>query len=436
MLGWYLSLAPEDRRIILGEGGLQFFLQNHPNLEVLEDYVYLKYRLQQSETLKVFPGDFQNGANRSQLQLPEGVHSDPAVHLTGHGDPLTQNQSRLNSSTAATPLVMESDQSRQRGESGYWIHDPVAHHQSYASTLQTRAELQPPPPPPAGPTGGDLRREWEKSHSLINDDRSILMCLTSENLSMSDDKAPVQPVYDNSCNPPGVKRTAAASCCDAGLDSKPKSFTSISTQTEAPSSAEKSVMTVVLMSDLDCLSEELKRLQMPEECNEPKKKSQRAEDLPTETKNILQKLERDYKLLQQQLLMGVPLEQLSPLCVDPKVTPPGAGSSPAQVIGKDKACQTGLLVVVVTLTSNLFSLSPGQEVQRPGESGRHEERKSFQTQDESEEAADLANDGLIKQTASEEPGTDDIWFDAKEELNLQELAAENGPNSDVADNQS
>ncbi|XP_041118962.1 RNA-binding protein 44 isoform X2 [Polyodon spathula] len=42
LLGWYLMLPPEDRRIIQGEGGLLQFLQKHPAFEVAKHSWHLK----------------------------------------------------------------------------------------------------------------------------------------------------------------------------------------------------------------------------------------------------------------------------------------------------------------------------------------------------------------------------------------------------------
>ncbi|XP_070771062.1 LOW QUALITY PROTEIN: RNA-binding protein 44 [Enoplosus armatus] len=43
LLGWYLSLSPEDRKIIQDEGGFHQFLQRHPALELSRHHVYVKY---------------------------------------------------------------------------------------------------------------------------------------------------------------------------------------------------------------------------------------------------------------------------------------------------------------------------------------------------------------------------------------------------------
>ncbi|XP_078142056.1 RNA-binding protein 44 [Centroberyx gerrardi] len=44
LLGWYLSLPSEDRKIIQDEGGFQQFLQRHPALTLAKHHVYVKYR--------------------------------------------------------------------------------------------------------------------------------------------------------------------------------------------------------------------------------------------------------------------------------------------------------------------------------------------------------------------------------------------------------
>ncbi|XP_054870911.1 RNA-binding protein 44-like [Amphiprion ocellaris] len=43
LLNWYLSLSPEDRRIVQAEGGFRQFLQRHPALELTRRHVYVKY---------------------------------------------------------------------------------------------------------------------------------------------------------------------------------------------------------------------------------------------------------------------------------------------------------------------------------------------------------------------------------------------------------
>ncbi|XP_018559878.1 RNA-binding protein 44 isoform X2 [Lates calcarifer] len=45
LLGWYLGLSPEDRKIIQDEGGFHHFLQRHPALELSRHHVYVKYNI-------------------------------------------------------------------------------------------------------------------------------------------------------------------------------------------------------------------------------------------------------------------------------------------------------------------------------------------------------------------------------------------------------
>ncbi|XP_034417665.1 RNA-binding protein 44 [Cyclopterus lumpus] len=43
LLGWFLSLSPEDRKIILDDGGFQQFLLRHPSLALSPHHVYVKH---------------------------------------------------------------------------------------------------------------------------------------------------------------------------------------------------------------------------------------------------------------------------------------------------------------------------------------------------------------------------------------------------------
>ncbi|CAK6967641.1 RNA-binding protein 44 [Scomber scombrus] len=45
LLVWYLSLSPDDRKIIQDDGGLYQFLHQHPSLELSKHHVYVKYNI-------------------------------------------------------------------------------------------------------------------------------------------------------------------------------------------------------------------------------------------------------------------------------------------------------------------------------------------------------------------------------------------------------
>ncbi|XP_051815342.1 RNA-binding protein 44 [Acanthochromis polyacanthus] len=49
LLNWYLSLSPEDRRIVQAEGGFRQFLCRHPALEMSKHHVYVKLNEEPSE---------------------------------------------------------------------------------------------------------------------------------------------------------------------------------------------------------------------------------------------------------------------------------------------------------------------------------------------------------------------------------------------------
>ncbi|XP_036401540.1 RNA-binding protein 44 [Megalops cyprinoides] len=55
LLGWYLSLPPEDRKLIQEEGGLFHFLQKHPALEVIRQVVYVKRQVWQECRPHILP---------------------------------------------------------------------------------------------------------------------------------------------------------------------------------------------------------------------------------------------------------------------------------------------------------------------------------------------------------------------------------------------
>lgn len=57
----------------------------------------------------------------------------------------------------------------------------------------------------------------------------------------------------------------------------------------------------------------------------------RPKNLPADILNVLQKLESDYTQMRDEILAGVPLEQLEPLSVDSEKTTTGASYIPAQV---------------------------------------------------------------------------------------------------------
>ncbi|XP_069388833.1 RNA-binding protein 44 isoform X3 [Paralichthys olivaceus] len=153
LLGWYLGLAPEDRKIILDEGGFHQFLQRHPALELSTHHVYVKSD-NSGRIIPVQPAItcnqhiYKTGAKKSRCEmLPSNVrknftrephevtcHSKPLVHAA-YDSPITQSAplTRLNEDgplwqmpscgavctdpavLASFPLDVELERSGQRG---------------------------------------------------------------------------------------------------------------------------------------------------------------------------------------------------------------------------------------------------------------------------------------------------------------------------------
>ncbi|KAM4730632.1 RNA-binding protein 44 [Anableps anableps] len=587
LLRWYLSLSPEDRSIILDDGGLYYFLQNHPCLELSQGHDYVKKTCLQM--LEMLPGDMMenlpqvgcsNSMTRSQKQLREEAQDKPAVHQMASNLLLTQgqNQQKLQSSSisAAVSLDVDLESARQRRKAEFWSQELVAQSQRAASTIQAQSERpvensksseQPrldtvkitrrsdesqlqQAPPLKGPAGENVlggentadnhvetrlgledESESDQFHSTMEDDSRILMCLASNDLAVQNAEAPIQPVSVSSDPPATIwealhvkstaeKFTSTGPCepsCEAAVNTEVETSTAKQTQTEGPNTAEQNIMTELHMSDLDYLAEEFIKIQILQERREPKKKShspgngtgasrkdcsckQQAEqaeltllslhyelcrqyvwrlyytsaeghlpitiakDLPPNVIKILQKLETDYNLMKHQILMGVPLERLSPLCVECEKITTGACYIPEQIIGDvvGKApswyvdthswCSRRFInssplrvdrslvsAPTVTLTSLILSTVQGTQKHDGAEdsgSPEDEDRKSCQKtklfKKEADEvkrsAALVPDDRFVKQMGCEEVSFSEAWYDAEEELQGP------GPAENMADN--
>ncbi|XP_030643436.1 RNA-binding protein 44 [Chanos chanos] len=76
LLGWYLTLSPEDRKLIQEEGGFFQFLRRHPDLEVDREIVHLKNQEQKNYPL-VGTTDMSSNLNRSRRPSFYGVSQCP-----------------------------------------------------------------------------------------------------------------------------------------------------------------------------------------------------------------------------------------------------------------------------------------------------------------------------------------------------------------------
>ncbi|KAG5851641.1 hypothetical protein ANANG_G00053790 [Anguilla anguilla] len=72
LLGWYLTLPAEDRKLIQDEGGLLQFLQKHPALDVTRNFVYIK-RQSLEECTHLLSSEMSTDLNKSRRPTYYGV---------------------------------------------------------------------------------------------------------------------------------------------------------------------------------------------------------------------------------------------------------------------------------------------------------------------------------------------------------------------------
>ncbi|XP_014845258.1 PREDICTED: RNA-binding protein 44 isoform X1 [Poecilia mexicana] len=337
-----------------------------------------------------------------------------------------------------------------------------------------------------------LNSEDERSqfNFPIKDDRGILVCLAGNGVTLQNAGASIQlgdPPAPNRPTSAAEKFTSTAPCapsCDAAVNTEVESCTAKQTQTEGPNTSEHNVMTELLMSDLDYLADELVKLQMIQSRKEPKKSKspgsvstaprmdccckQRAqqaeltlltlhyelcrqhvwrlyytsaeghlstaiaEDLPPNVVKILQKLETDYNLMKHQILTGVPLGQLSPLCVESEKITAGACYVPEQILGdlqEKTPCFTQGTQKHVGAGDGGGPDGDRQSCQKP---------KLLHKEDEEDKgaAALVPKERLVKQMGIEEVNFSEAWYDAEEELQLPAPAVDTADNAESVSGES
>ncbi|XP_047458025.1 RNA-binding protein 44 isoform X2 [Mugil cephalus] len=345
LLDWYCCLSAEDRDIIHDEGGFCQFLQSHPDLEVSVHHVYLKYGAASAvpvlQTLTsnqcTTPG---SKTYRYELYKQVGYTKQPVCHQTSfqavYQNPVAEKHGHVKAYTVLSQLSQLNEDSRslQMVESrlpslSEW---PTAAKESPCKNRgMDQAEYtkwSTGDSPLLGPVEEHATEEWCQDkvltsnkfavvndedqsdfYSIMEDDKSILTCLPRE------DNLKVHPVTSDSS-------------CDVMVSTDPRLSTSAFTQTERPETADKHVITEVHMADLDYLAGEFIKLKMNQDLRE---KMKRMNELPANIVDVLQKLDSDYNQMKQEILAGVPLEQLKPLSVDSENIIRRTSYVPAQV---------------------------------------------------------------------------------------------------------
>ncbi|XP_071339294.1 RNA-binding protein 44 isoform X2 [Trachinotus anak] len=410
LLSWYLRLSPEDRQIILDEGGFHQFLQRHPALELSRHHVYVKCNIasgspvqptmtskkQKSRTpgaktgicemphthleLEMLHNNVRenltllgcsNNRDRSQPRQ-EDCHTKQMIHLhdsfhTAYSSPMAQEPSHqgahreglkeekpsvqmtssVSSASVQDPaalasfsLDMELERCRQRGKPELRRELSVTQGQSANFTYAEVSPLQ-------STIEKEFLQEYysfdstemddrecnnrgmeqvncpfEKSstiegyqdymvsgneytvdnnednqsdnfHSIMEDDKSILVCLAPEGLKTHNNGVDSGPGSTNSEAMDDTSETMTsvqshikmstsekctspmpcASTCDIMVGTELTPCTSAFTQSEDPETADKNIITEVHMSDLDYVAKEFMKIRREKQQKETMKSS-------------------------------------------------------------------------------------------------------------------------------------------------------------------
>ncbi|XP_053733955.1 RNA-binding protein 44 isoform X3 [Synchiropus splendidus] len=404
LLAWYLHLSSQDRQIILDEGGFQQFLQRHPALELCPRYVSLKQMVATEQDVRRLPVSAPIvGSLRCRMASPNfpGAH-DRVVRVIPHQISAIQDVSHSGLCThlyslAATPL----DTCMQSGFSTKRSTELDPEYQSFNAVkleIEKLVEFEEPEdaksnsvplslstedtPTKVNPNDLAKPRELavqdengnsgtERSHTNTVDHQSVGCSLAWQSCAQSTGQGRScvgVSVSDMQKAAPEMSPHSSVSSCDPLIRAKHVQFVSVSTQTHAPTAADKNVVTDVHMRDLDWIMKEFTRLYAAAQarCKQEKnwkKLDQRVrhaelyvltlqysmcrqhcwrlfnmssegpslymlhgapsqcwpQDTPPKVVSVLRKLDCDYREMRDQIMAGVPLKDLKALSVDAKM---------------------------------------------------------------------------------------------------------------------
>ncbi|KAK5920528.1 hypothetical protein CgunFtcFv8_024329 [Champsocephalus gunnari] len=367
----------------------------------------------------------------------------------------------------------KSQMSWSQGQSAHDTHAGVSasHSQMDGTEYNDRGVIQsdgqtfPPLVEESSTNEGCFEDQSNIFHSIMENDEGILSYETSRDMKAHNDglqsvdgealaasRDTWKTAEKHISSPPRV------TTCDVMVGPERPLCTSADTQTTGPEAADKHINTEVHMVDLDSLVKAFTKLKGREKslaCKLRKEReySQRA-DLsflalqysmcrqhcstlnessaeggllapqnphPAHIATVLQTLECDYKAMGDQILAGVPLEQLKPLSVDSEKTTTGGSYIPAQMV----ADVLGNVPSGSSQEPQKHDSSPSEETACPGDQIRSE------CQDR--DAAHNAHKPEEKQTpaACKDVSTLEAWFDAEEDLQPAAAAAETEPDPTV-----
>ncbi|XP_076730990.1 RNA-binding protein 44 isoform X2 [Maylandia zebra] len=374
LLGWYLRLSPEDRKLIQEGGGFHQFLQRHPALEIHRHHVHVKdgsspaqSAVTASQHMFTTAGTEMDGCetpsthldlemlasrenltllgcNRNEHQeklfgkahMPGGFSaacSSPVTQKTNDqkacyrlGLPLCQlNEDRYSFQTGSCAAVCKEpaglvsvsldtdlEVCRQRRKPEPWNQIsglqgqsadfspsqsewPMATKESLLDSSSTDRIQMIDPEYTDGSIVQAVEPEQDQSdtfHSLMADDKSILVCLANDSLKEQNRSGHSCPVttnndvtaeastetlrsYESATKVKSVdKHTSPMPCvptCDAMIGTEVVQCLSVFTQTEDLETADKHINTEVRMADLDYIAKEFLKLKKTQEGKEKTK---------------------------------------------------------------------------------------------------------------------------------------------------------------------
>lgn len=322
LLGWYLALSPEDRKIIQDEGGLHHFLKKHPALELSKHHIYVKkvipeelkeHFLMDSNSLKHLPTSYSSPALQGIDPNVQALSklTWPMASSTGGYNALKIPENVANLSLDGELERHIQGVSPQSTLTGAVLHG-TGHHSSNPGALLRESRHE-------------ASSSEDSFYSFLEADNSIVLCVPKESPKTSPFRSGdcvsksepsifesiIRTTEDRSTSPIPTVCT-----CDAMVGTEQTVTISAVSQTESPPTVDKHLNTEVNMFDLDYLAKEFITIKTERDELLQKVKMQRTTSPFAKIVNDLKKLETEYNKMREKILSGISLQDLKPLSFD------------------------------------------------------------------------------------------------------------------------
>ncbi|KAM9347607.1 RNA-binding protein 44 [Symphorus nematophorus] len=389
LLGWYLHLSPEDRKIIQDEGGFHQFLQRHPALELSRHHVYVKYD-EASLSFEDQSDNFYSIMEDDKSILACVPGEDVKVHNSGvHSGPVIANSEVL------------------------------------ADGSETLKSVQ-----------CDIMKNTAEKCSFP------VPCITTRNSMVGTEQALSTSAFTQTEYPGTFDKHVITEVHMADLDYLAEEFIKLKIANEELREENKKMKRLgcELTKECDCIQ----RAQQAELClldlqysmcrqhcwrlyytsAEGGQLNPLPKNHPGNIVGVLQKLESEYNHMKDKILSGVPLEQLKSLSVDSEQITTGASYIPAQIIGD-------VLGNVSTGNSQGPHNASGEEKESPdnkSRDGQHMQKKEQIKNSTAKRAVTFVpqkraailkankTEEKLKTAVCRELNTSEAWYDAEEDL--------------------